>query len=275
MAKHQRITSLMNCLKKNESAYLEDVMEKGQLYVNTEQFKEVIPVHATLIASMNVHDNSLYSKRMQNLKRLENLYSDFDFICKCNFPEPNTAQQLIFNTTPSAKDNFELLKQHLDYARTINPILNEQASRIISDHCMAQKGSTNANSNKFHEKLVKTTVAIARLNFKHVAGEQEINEAVEFIELLNAQDDSIPNIISPKEKAVILCVETLRVLGCPTTFNRLIQMICESDKVLAEYFGEKRTISDSSKARAVALMLKKHSKIQITKERPLELKYIL
>jgi len=267
---------LVEQLKKNEIGYLQEVMKEGQINVNSDEFKEIIPAYTTIIASMKVHDDSLYSKKVSTTKRIHDLSYNFDFICNCNLSGANRIQLLFHNDKhPGTGDKFQLLKDYVDYTRTLNPKLSEQAMKRISDYCIAQTGLTDTNRIKEYEKLVKTTTAIARFKFKKIAAEQESNEAIDFIESLKFEESSIFDAISLKEKIVNECVATLQTLASPTEFNRLIQLVCEANKMFQEYIGEKMTIPNNSKVREIAQILKNNPKIQILKEKPLVLKYIL
>lgn len=262
-------------LTKKDVGYLKQIVNEGLMNVNDEEFQEIVPANTSLIASINGINGSTLGYNLQSNKWIRTLIPKFDFIINCAAPDSNSLQELLNHNEINFtnKESIRSLKQHLGYARMINPTLNDQAIARMSEYCTIQSTSKAANGIELYRKLKKVTFAIAKWSQIHCAGEQEVNDAIEFIESFRVGSELTIATIDPKTRIVLKCVEILKMRETPVKFRDLIMHVLESDPSLKLYIGNKFTISSNSRVREIAEILKHYHGIEIVREKPLELKF--
>lgn len=257
-------------LKKREIGYLEQAIKFGSIDVKLQGFEEIIQTNPTLIVSTN------YNDRAQRCEIYREFSQNFDLVYECKSPKEISIQDLSNGDTDSEVDKkYQLLKERLKKARTMNPKLSNKAIIRISEYCNALELTAYKSIAQFNIKLTKFALAIARWNQENIAGENEVNQAIQLIESLRLPSKNEDGFADQKVRIAMECVDILRTLEIAIIFDELIDLACQVDERTKLYLGEKRKMSNNYKVKCIAQIIKEQPNIEIIRQKPLELKLVL
>ena len=226
-------------------------MRQGKITIDSDNFKEVIPGNASVIASNIEYPTSSITNH---------LISQFDMVCDCKNEPPELSVEespVLKNTT---ENNTELLRNYLIHARILNPELTQEASQTIINY--AQEG-------KRRNQLVKITKGIARLKLKVIADNDDVSDSIGFLESSYNEASNKGKKIEMKDAIVQQCIDILKENGSSLKFTYLVEKACENENT-NRFLGIKRQIYNNSKVRNIKDRLKQHPLIRVTNEKPTE-----
>jgi hypothetical protein len=113
---------------------------------------------------------------------------------------------------------------------------------------------------------------IASLKLKDTIDEADARETMTFYNVILQQLDKIVALpSSPRDTAYQECLNILMESAFPYSFEELVKKVCESNQHVATYIGKSFKLQDNKKLRVVLDMLRNHSRIKVTQEKPIVL----
>lgn len=275
-----------------DQGHLLDVMEEGEFTKNAFGKNVRIRSPTTIIATANPVNNSRWRDNdkvdLSEFPVLEPIRDRFDL--KFVFKDRNEWKEIDefadkLSEIEDKKDRGILpdytifLIKYLQYAKQFNPILTEEARKMLTDFYKEIR-KKNFGSPRVLITLPKLVKAIARLKLKEIADEEDAKEAMQFynVMLLDFQKSVVIS-QSPREVAYQECLSVLKEITNfgGFTFEELIEKICQRNIQLAQYFGYRKVslqIKHNKKSRNVYDMLLNDPKIKKIGEKPTVLQWL-
>ena len=154
------------------------------------------------------------------------------------------------------------------------PKFSDEAKDILN-HYYA-KIRLRYGSPRIRETIYKIARNIARLKLKDIIDEKDVKETITFYNVILQQIDMVvatPS--SPKDTAYQECLKVLMDSRFPILFEEVIKTVCESQiPQVHAYIGKSFSLGNNKKLREVLGMLRNHSRIKETQNKPLVLQYI-
>ena len=276
-----------------DQGHLLDVMEEGEFTINKHGINGKIQSPTTIIGSANPINSSRWKDSdkidLNEFPVLRPMIDRFDLkFAFRDIEDPKQIKDFAKKLTEildkeekgQLPDYTSFLVKYLQYAREINPILNEGAL-IMLNNCFEKIRINKFGSNRVLITLHKLSKAIARLKLKEIVDEDDANETMEFYNImLHDFQKSVIVSKSPRDIAYLDCIELLKQAKefGGISFEELVFQVCKGNENLKSYFGYDRKkslkIRDNKKVRMLYDMLLNHSNIKLIHEKPVVFQWI-
>lgn len=283
-------------LKFDQQTHLFDAMEEGRTNMVKYGFPADIECHASVLATANPLDNKWKHDDKVTIEEFPILLQviqrfDLIFIFRENrdpnfiHDYPRTRNQVARNYKAGMyKGNIEKLQKYLAYARTFNPIVSEDAERLLN-YFLIQMAKTDVDGIfRKYDSLLRTSIAIARLKLKNVVDVHDANEAMEIIQFMLGQFKhhvGIPR--DPKN----VCYELFRQVVKETynitngiSSSEATKIVCNRDSLAMGHLGKDGkiegkllTLKQNHKLRDVFDLLRNDPYIDFIGIRPIVLQW--
>jgi replicative DNA helicase Mcm len=293
----------------DEQKHLQDSWEEGQFTINKYGVRATIRADAACVWTSNPKQGAVFSDDSPDAKiSIEEIpvrkqlldRTDYLIIIK-PIKDLNERREFdrkrldIERASPARKKilaNYdECVKKHLMVAKQFyQPTLSEAAAEKLIEadvriQVEREKASlSNIGSNRALDTLMRTTIVIARLKFKHEADENDANQAIEFYNKATAQIHA--SIVVPEDPAVLSCNLILFILqseskGTAMSLKSLAEIACTRDPAVRWYLmqGPKNRLGDVSTNKRLKRVLELlenvgSGKIRRTKMQPAEFLWV-
>lgn len=273
-----------------DQGHLLDVMEEGEFTINKHGINGKIQSPTTIIGSANPINSSRWKDKdkidLNEFPVLGPMIDRFDLkFAFRDIEEPKQIRDFAKKLTEildkeekgRLPDYTSFLIKYVQYARQINPILNEGAL-IMLNNFFEKIRINKFGSNRVLITLHKISKAIAKLKLKEIVDEEDAKETMEFYNamLLDFKKQVVVS-QSPRDIAYQKCIEFLKETKNfgGISFEELIYQLCEGNEQLKSYFGYKSLkIRDNKKVRLLYDMMLNHSNVKIIKEKPVVFQWI-
>ncbi len=184
---------------------------------------------------------------------------------------------------------YPYLRKHIQYAKSFNPTLTEEARTLIEEYYvnLALSSSNHFGSSKrMLEKLIRIAKSIARIKLKNKVDVDDAKEALEFFNAIIIQYQAFVQTIpkDPRDLAIGIFIDILKP-GIPYSFEELAKSACEKDDYVKSYLQSgyykdkvktnknKFKIENNKKLRNIYEILTHNPHIQIVSAKPIVLKW--
>jgi DNA replicative helicase MCM subunit Mcm2 (Cdc46/Mcm family) len=269
-----------------DQSHLLDVMEEGEFTINKYGMNAPIKAPTTIIVSANPINNSTWKSDngidINEIPALKPIIDRFDLI----FVFRSSIDQSVIREYAYRKSEYEsrkvpdysaYLTKHLEYAKRINPTINDEASVMLNEFFIKVK-THGYGSNRLLDSLFRTSKAFARLQLKRIVDAKIAQETMDFFNVMLSNYQEVTNIIlNPRDLAYEICVDILKQIKFAITLDELLKNICDKSDQVRRYltFGNRSLrLRDNKKCRNICDMLLNHANIKKIQERPIVLQYL-
>jgi DNA replicative helicase MCM subunit Mcm2 (Cdc46/Mcm family) len=284
-------------LKFDQQTHLFDAMEEGTTNMVKYGFPANIECHASMLATANPVDNKWkhhdkvtveeFPILLQVIQRFDLIFifreiRDPDFIDGYTKTRNEVARNY---KAGMYRGNIEKLQKYLAYARMFNPIVSEDAERLLN-YFLVQMAKTDVDGIfRKYDSLLRISIGIARLKLKNVVDVQDANEAMQIIQfMLGAFKHHVGITRDPRDVTYHeirqIVKETYNIVPGGITLRESIEKACERKSQVNDYLrrgiGEGKdylNLGDNIKLRPILELLRKDPNIIFVGERPIVMKW--
>jgi DNA replicative helicase MCM subunit Mcm2 (Cdc46/Mcm family) len=169
-------------------------------------------------------------------------------------------------------DYIAYIQKHILYAKQRNskPMLSEEARTMLNQYYVGVR--KRYGSPRIMNTIQRIAQTIASLKLKDTIDEVDAKETMTFYNVILQQVDMIVALpSSPRDVTYQECLDILMESAFPYSFEELVKKVCESNQHVATYIGKSFKLQDNKKLRVVLDMLRNHSRIKVTQEKPIVL----
>lgn len=294
-----------------DQGFLLDVMEEGHFTINKHGINAGIRSSTVIIATSNPigstwnknngFDTSGYEDNndkvdISKIPLLNPVLDRFDmvFVVKTIKDEKEYREYARIKSQQVSNPRliptyYKYLRKHIQYAKSFDPSLTEEATTLISQYYvnLALSGSDHFRTSKrLLEKLTRIAKSIARIKLKDEVDVDDAKEALEFFNAVIIQYQSFIQTIpkDPRYLAIGVFMDILKP-GFPYSFEELAKSVCERNEYVKSYLvGSSHNdkvkasknnfkIENNKKLRNIYDILKENPHIQIISGKPIVLKW--
>jgi hypothetical protein len=150
-------------------------------------------------------------------------------------------------------EDYVFLRKIIEYAKTINPELSEEAEAMIIDY-WSGLDTKIFPTNRVLETILRVSIAFARLHFSNVVTAEIAKEAIDFLTRMYQAFDS--NIVVVQDPRDATCQEIIKFLtqnhNMPYDFQDCINYAASNNTLVEAYVGKSPVNNNSSKYRDIA-----------------------
>jgi MoxR-like ATPase len=168
------------------------------------------------------------------------------------------------------------IQKHILYAKQHHPkpVLSEEAKALLIQYYVEVRKTYG--SPRVLNTIQRIAETIASLKLKDIIDEVDARETMTFYNVILQQLDKIVALpSSPRDTAYQECLNILMESAFPYSFEDLVKTACERNQHVRIYIGKSFKLQDNKKIRTVLDMLRDHSRIKVTHEKPIVLQYMV
>jgi hypothetical protein len=164
----------------------------------------------------------------------------------------------------------EFLKKYLMLARTVDPIITEEAKAMLSEYWVRMAKTGVRGLARKLDTIERITIAITKLKLKSYA-DVEAKEAMEFynVILLNYQQ-TVPVSKNPRD---IIYEEVCNIVkdhqDNGITYIEAIRIVCARRGEIKQYLGDRIDLEHNWKLRPALELIRKNPKIDVIDGKPI------
>ncbi len=240
----------------DEHKHLLDCMEENDFPIAKYGISTTIEAHPTIIASANPINNkwqnseSISTREFPTLSQIIQRF-DLIFILRENTTSSHLSKYVEKRKQISDdykkgvyEGNEEFLKKCLLYARTFKPELTENAHHILKEFYLNMGKAGISGLPRKIDALIRLTIAIAKLNLKTVADEEDAQDAMLFYnDTLKSMNQADVLAANPRD---IAYAEVRKIIqennGQPILLTEASMEACRKNKDVEYYFLGKETL---------------------------------
>jgi hypothetical protein len=286
-----------------DQAYLLDIMEEGEFTINKYGLNSKIRSDTVIIATANPiesrwkadknrsigsNNNSAYEAKIDisKIPLLRPILDRFDLIYILrDIREEQALREYVSKkmdtNSKRIPDHNSYIEKHLIYAKTFNPVLNDEAKYLINQFYV-ELGSSNSSSlgsKRTLDTLVRLAKAVSRLRLKSVTDVEDAKDALDFYNTVSFQymDNvtSIPR--DPRDVALIEFIDILKNSSYAYTLEELAKTACERNEYVKSYLMSSSThklkLEYNRKLRCIYDILVDNPNIQLINTKPVVLQW--
>ncbi|MEO9321530.1 MAG: hypothetical protein ABI361_12755 [Nitrososphaera sp.] len=245
-----------------DQSFLFDIMAEGCFNVNKHGFDKPIDAPTTIIASTNQIGATWENKDRisdSELPLVKPLRDRFDLLFEFrrdSSSEGNRkyAYERSDRERKRNRYNYNFIKKYIHYAKSINPVLTDEAQAMLNEHWVQIATDQDFTSKRILDSLFKCTKAFARLRLSIVADETDANAAIEFYNSVIRQYGR--SIYTPEDPRVFAIKEIQKVvlsMLAPIEFREATKIAMEKpgNEQMRAYLGKKMRVEDNKKLRGI------------------------
>jgi len=268
-----------------EQDNLLDVMEEGEFTVNKFAKLRTIKSPTTLIATANPKNNKWKDPDSISLDEIPFeaiILSRFDIVLIFRDTTEEQANRefaykKIEYDEKHIHHNYNFLEKYIEYARTINPLITEEARSILNEYWVRLKRREEfASTNRTMESIHRIAKAFARL---HICSRIDTKIAYETIDFMNDMlkefEISIYQIKDPRWIAYDETVELLQYQKVPIELIEAIRMVCRKNDQVKHYIGNVFQQNRNKKLKVLCNKIIENESIRRTQLNPTVVQWIM
>ena len=277
-------------LSQDEQGFLYDIMQEQEFSTNKHGRWFHVDAPTAIIASGNPIGGSWKSKYDNNsddikidldkIPTVKPLLDRFDliFIFVDDISEKGLTEYALKKSEMEIRprpDYTAYLMKHILYAKQRNPKpkLSEEARSILNQYDVGVR--KRYGSPRIMNTIQRIAQTVASLKLKDTIDENDAKETMTFYNVVLHQWEMVVALpSSPRDAAYEECLNVLMESAFPYSWEELVPTVCERNQQVAAYVGKHYKLQDNKKLRAVLDMLRNHSRIKVTQEKPIVLQYM-
>lgn len=238
-------------LPQEDQDNLLEVMDEGMIDMTTFAKEFHISAPTTVIASANPVNNKWMDRDKNQTIDLKEIpfssimLSRFDIIIP--FRDTSTkeddwkyADAKTSYDERHIKHNYSFLRKLIEYVKTIDPTITEQARGILNNFYVEIKGQGNfASSPRTLDAIHRIAKAFARMNLSYVIDEKIAIKTIEFMNsMLNDFHSAIYLVPDPFSKSYEETIKVIQHTKAPIDLVEAVKMACNNSEQVNMYIGK-------------------------------------
>ncbi|MGB6671875.1 MAG: AAA family ATPase, partial [Candidatus Nitrosopolaris sp.] len=224
-----------------------EVMEEGMIDMTTFAKEFHIPAAATIICSANPVNNKWTDPDKISLDEIPFsaiVLNRFDIVIP--FRDTSTRQEdWEYADAKSSYDerrikhNYNFLRKLIEYVKTIDPTITEQAKGLLNNFYVEIKQQNNFASNpRTLETIFRISKAIARMNLSFIVDEKIAIDTIEFInQMLGEFHSAIYLILDPFMKSYEETIKVIQHTKASIDLIEAVKIACGRGEQVKAYIG--------------------------------------
>jgi replicative DNA helicase Mcm len=268
-----------------------DIMEEGIFTINKHGINATIKSPTTIIASANPINNSSWLEEnvidLNEVPGLRPILDRFDLIFAFrDIRNEDLIREYAFAKaeleTKRIPDYSAYLVKHIEYAKSLNPAISDDAKTMLSEFFVGIK-IKGFGSNRILDTLFRLSKAFARLKLKLTVDGNDAMEAIEFYNVVLQQYQRAVTIpLNPRDATYQECLRVLIDEKIGITLEELFKKACKNNGYIQRYlcFGFRGNDKDkplrlrnNKKIRAIYQMLLNNTNLKRVQEKPVVLQW--
>jgi replicative DNA helicase Mcm len=230
-----------------EQDNLLDVMEEGEFTVNKFAKLRTIRSPTTIIATANQKNNRWKDRDNIGLDEIPFeaiILSRFDIVLIFrDTTEEQENREFAYKKTEYDErhicHNYNFLEKYIEYTKTINPIITEEANSVLNEYWVRLKRREEfASTIRTLESIHRLSKAFARL---HLCNRVDMKIAYETIEFMNNMlkefEISIYQINDPRSVAYDETIKLVQHQKAPIDLVEAVRVVCQKNEQVKHYIG--------------------------------------
>jgi DNA replicative helicase MCM subunit Mcm2 (Cdc46/Mcm family) len=268
-----------------EQDNLLDVMEEGEITVNKFAKLHTIKSPTTIIATANPRNNRWKDPDYISLDEIPfeaTKLSRFDVVLIFrDIVEEQENRRFAYQKTEydsrDIKHNYNFLEKFIDYSRTINPVITEEARSMLNEYWvrLRNKKELVAATNRTLESIHRIAKSIARL---HISDTVDIKIALDTIDFMNKMfaefHACIHYVPEPRSVAYYGTIQIIEEQKVPIDLIEAVRMVCYKNDQVRHYIGSQFRQNKNKKLRALCNEIVENKNIQTVQSNPTVVRWI-
>jgi replicative DNA helicase Mcm len=231
-----------------EQDNLLDVMEEGEFTVNKFAKLRTIRSPTTILATANPKNNKWKDSSSISLDEIPFeaiILSRFDIVLIFRDTiEEQANREFAYKKTAYDErhicHNYNFLEKYIEYARTINPLITEEARSILNEYWVRLKRREEFSSTiRTLESIHRISKAFARLHLCNRIDTKIAYETIDFMNnMLKEFEISIYQINDPRSIAYDETIKLIQQQKAPIDLIEAIRMVCQKNDQVKHYIGD-------------------------------------
>jgi replicative DNA helicase Mcm len=268
-----------------EQDNLLDVMEEGEIVVNKFAKLHTIKSPTTIVATANPKNNKWKDPDHISLEEIPfeaTKLSRFDIVLIFrDIVEEQENRLFAYQKTEydekDIKHNYNFLEKFIEYARTINPVITEEARSMLNEYWikLRNKKELVAATNRTLESIHRIAKSIARLHISDTVDIKIAHETIDFMNKMFTEFHAcIHYVPEPSSIAYDGAIQIIQEQKAPIDLIEAIQMVCHKNDQVGHYIGSTFRQNKNKKLRALCNKLVENKHIQIVQSNPTVVRWI-
>jgi len=225
-----------------------EVMEEGMIDMTTFAKEFHIPAATTIICSANPVNNRWKDPDKIDLKEIPFsaiVLNRFDIVLPFRDTSTREEDWRYADAKTSyderrIKHNYNFLRKLIEYAKTIDPIITEQAKGLLNNFYVVIKQQENFASNpRTLETIHRISRAIARMNLSSIVDEKIAIDTIEFMnQMLGEFHSAIFAVPDPFMESYEETIKVIQHTKAPIDLVEAVKMACEKSEQVDIYIGK-------------------------------------
>src|SRR5215212_427245 len=268
-----------------EQDNLLDVMEEGEFTVNKFAKLRTIKSPTTLIATANPKNNKWKDPDSISLDEIPFeaiILSRFDIVLIFrDTTEEQANREFAYKKTEYDErhilHNYNFLEKYIEYAKTINPLITEEANSILNEYWVRLKRREEfASTIRTLESLHRLSKAFARLYLCNRVGMKIAYETIDFMnKMLREFKISIYQINDPRSIAYDETIKLVQQQKAPIDLVEAIRMVCQKNNQVKHYIGTVFKQNRNKKLKVLCNKIIENESIRRTQLNPTVVQWIM
>jgi DNA replicative helicase MCM subunit Mcm2 (Cdc46/Mcm family) len=267
-----------------EQDNLLDVMEEGEIIVNKFAKLRTIKSPTTIIATANPRGNKWKDSDRMSLDEIPFepiILSRFDILLTLrDIVDEKSNREFAYKKTEyderNIQHNYNFLEKYMEYAKTLNPIITEEAKSILNEYWVRLKMKYEyASTNRTLESLYRISKAFARLYLSDSVDVSIAYETIAFMSKMFGEFHSdICEIPDPKKISYEETMAVIQQQQTPIEILEAVKISCQRNEQVRFYLGNLLEQSKNKKLRALCKDLLECEDIQRVQLNPTTVRWI-
>jgi MCM P-loop domain/MCM AAA-lid domain len=242
-----------------EQDNLLDVMEEGEITVNKFAKLHTIKSSTTIIATANPKNNKWKDIETISIEEIPfeaTKLSRFDMVLvfRDNLDETadrKFAYQKIQYDERHIQHNYNFLEKFVEYARSINPILTEEARSMLNEYWVKLRNREGlATTNRTLESIHRVAKAFCRLYLSEIVDARIAFETIDFMNKMF--EEFYAHLLYVPDPRWVAYDETIKIIQqqkSPIDLIEAVRIVCQKNEQVKQYIGDRLEQNSNKKLR--------------------------
>lgn len=267
-----------------EQDNLLDVMEEGEIVVNKFTKLRTIKSPTTIIATANPRGNRWKDSDRMGLDEIPFepiILSRFDILLTLrDVVDEKSNREFAYKKTEyderNIMHNYNFLEKYMEYAKTLNPIIADEAKSILNEYWVRLKMKYEyASTNRTLESIYRISKAFARLYLNDTVDIGIAYETIAFMSKMFGEFHSgICEIPDPKKISYEETMAVIQQQHAPIEIIDAVKIACQRNEQVKYYLGNLLEQSKNKKLRVLCNNILECEDIQRVQSNPTTVRWI-
>jgi replicative DNA helicase Mcm len=260
-----------------------DVMEEGEIIVNKFAKLHTIESPTTIIATANPKNNRWKDPGKISIDEIpfeSIILNRFDLVLVFrDITDEQASREFAYSKTSYdekyIQHNYNFLEKFIEYARTIQPSIIEEAKAILNEYWISLKKKGNyLVTNRTLESINRVAKAFARLYLSDIVDTRIAIETVNFMDkLFNEFYGCIHYIPEPRLLAYNETIKVIQQQNSAIDLIEAVKMACGRNEQVKYYIGSSFKQNQNKKIRELCTKVMENPNIQKVQSNPIVVRF--